>query len=66
MKNKKIQFGRHYPLAIHQLKALKKMFKNQKYPNAENLSRKCISLPIDPNLKSGEITKIYQTINSVT
>jgi dTDP-4-amino-4,6-dideoxygalactose transaminase len=66
LKNKKIQFGRHYPLAIHQLKALKKMFKNQKYPNAENLSRKCISLPIDPNLKSGEITKIYQTINSVT
>ena len=42
----KIQFGFHYPKSINQLSALKKFFKNQKYPNSENLAKKCLSLPI--------------------
>ena len=38
---KKIQFGKHYPQPIHQLKcSKKKTFKNQTYPNAENFSKK--------------------------
>ena len=60
-----IQFGFHYPYPIHKLKALKKMFKNQKYPNAEKLAKKGFSLPIDPNLKKYEINKILKVINSL-
>lgn len=66
LKINKIQFGRHYPFAIHQLKALKQKFKGQRFPNAENLAKKCISLPIDPNLNKIEINKICKAINSVT
>ena len=54
----------HYPYAINQLKALKKIFKNQKYQNAEKLARESLSLPIDPNLKKNEIKKITKVLNS--
>lgn len=60
----KIQHGFHYPKSINQLSALKKFFKNQKYPNSENLAKKCLSLPIDPTLKNAEINKIIKVLNS--
>lgn len=60
----KIQFGFHYRYALHQLKALKKFFKNQKYPNSEKLAKEGISLPIDPNLTLREIKKITKVLNS--
>ncbi len=63
-KKHNIQFGFHYPYPIHKLKALKDMFKNQKYPNAEKLAKKGLSLPIDPNLKKIEINKILKVVNS--
>ena len=64
LNKKKIEYLIHYPYAIHQLKALKKIFKKQKYPNAEKLARESLSLPIDPNLKKNEIKKITQVLNS--
>ena len=60
----KIQYGFHYPYAIHQLKSLKNIFKKQKYPNSEKLAKECVSLPIDPNLKLSDLKKISKTINS--
>lgn len=59
----KIPFGRHYPFAIHQLSCFKKKFGNQKYKIAEDLAKKCISLPINPLLKKKEIKKIIKIIN---
>ena len=64
LNKKKIEYLIHYPYAIHQLKALKKIFKKQKYPNAEKLARGSLSLPIDPNLKKNEIKKITKVLNS--
>ena len=64
LKKKKIQYGLHYPYAIHELRSLKKIFKNQKFLNAERLARQCVSLPIDPNLSITDQKKIINTLNS--
>lgn len=63
LKNNKIEYGIHYPISINNLKLLKKRYKNYKYPNAETLSKQCISIPIDPLLKKSEIMRIIKTIN---
>ena len=64
LKKNGIQYGLHYPYAIHELRSLKKIFKNQKFFNAERLARQCISLPIDPNLSIIDQKKIIKTLNS--
>ncbi len=63
-KKKKIPFGFHYPNSINKITSLKKLFKNQKYPNAERISNEGISLPIDPNLTNKNLIKIIKVINS--
>ena len=64
MDKNKIQTGIHYPKAIHEHQALKKMFKNQKFPNASRLAKECVSIPIDPYLKKKEVDYIIKIINS--
>ena len=64
LKKMKIQYGFHYPYAIHQLKVFKKYFKKTSYPNSELLSKHGISIPIDPNLKSREISYIVNKLNN--
>ena len=63
LKNNKIQYGFHYPYAIHQLNVFKKRFKNKRYKNAEILAKNSISLPIDPNLSKKELNYIVKTLN---
>ena len=63
--SKKIDFGFHYPFAIHQLAVFKKMFSGKKFKNAELLAKNGISLPIDPNLKQIELKIIVNTINAL-
>ncbi len=63
-KKKKIPFGFHYPYALNQIHALRKFFKNQKYPNAEKIASQGISLPIDPNLRNKDLRKVVKVINS--
>ena len=60
----KIQFGFHYPYALHQLKILKNKFRNLKFKNSEIIAKKGISIPIDPNLTKKEIKYIINKINS--
>ena len=64
LKKANIQYGFHYPYAIHQLKAFRGKFKNQKFPNSEILSKYGISIPIDPNLTKNEISFIIKTLNN--
>ena len=64
LNKKKIEYLIHYPYAIHQLKVFKKYFKNTSYPNSELLSKYGISIPIDPNLKSKEISYIVNKLNN--
>jgi len=61
----KIPNGKHYPLPLHKLPALKKMFINKKFENSEKFSDQGISLPIDPNLKLKEIKLICNILNSI-
>ena len=63
--NEKIQYGKHYPQPIHKLNAVKNIFKNESFPNAENFSNYGLSLPIDPNLKKKELVKICNILNSI-
>ena len=65
LKKNHIQYALHYPKSINQLEVFKKLFRNKSYPNAENLAKYCISLPIDPNLKFKEINKIIKLINTI-
>ena len=62
LKSNKISYGIHYPVSINNLKIIKK-FAKKKFPNAEILSKQCISIPIDPYLKKNEINKIIKVIN---
>tara|TARA_Y100001970_G_scaffold232976_1_gene290223 strand:+ start:4071 stop:5165 length:1095 start_codon:yes stop_codon:yes gene_type:complete len=63
LNKKKIQYGFHYPYAIHQLSVFKKRFNNKSFKNAEMLAKKSISLPIDPNLSKKELNYIVNTLN---
>lgn len=60
---KKIQYGFHYPYAIHQLAVFRKRFANKSFKNAEILAKNSISLPIDPNLSKIELNYIVKTLN---
>ena len=62
-KKHKIQYGFHYPKSINQIDSLKKIFKNNKYINSENLAKKCFSIPIDPTLNKKQILKIVNVLN---
>tara|TARA_E500000178_G_C16939149_1_gene715500 strand:+ start:266 stop:1351 length:1086 start_codon:yes stop_codon:yes gene_type:complete len=64
LKKSKIQYGFHYPFAIHQLEVFKKYFKREKFPNSEMLAKNGISIPIDPNLSKKEINYIISKLNS--
>ena len=64
LKKAKIQYGFHYPYAIHQLDALKKYFQKEKFPNSEMLAKYGISIPIDPNLSKKEVNYIISQLNS--
>ena len=48
----------------HQLDALKKYFKKEKFPNSEMLAKYGISIPIDPNLSKREVKYIISQLNS--
>ena len=62
-KNNNIQYGFHYPKSINQIDSLKKIFKNNRFINSENLAKKCFSIPIDPTLSKKEIFKIVKILN---
>ena len=63
LNNKKIQYGFHYPYAVHQLSVFKKRFSNKRFKNAEILAKNSISLPIDPNLSKKELNYIVKSLN---
>tara|TARA_Y100000590_G_scaffold408034_1_gene498819 strand:+ start:1 stop:852 length:852 start_codon:yes stop_codon:yes gene_type:complete len=64
-KKKSIQFGLHYPFAIHQLDVFKSQFKNKKFINSERIAKEGISIPINPNLSKKNIKIIIRTLNTL-
>jgi dTDP-4-amino-4,6-dideoxygalactose transaminase len=63
-KKNNIQYGLHYPISINNLFFVKKKFKGKLFPNAENLAKKGLSLPVNPELKLRDIKKISNILNS--
>ncbi len=64
LKKSNIQYGFHYPYAIHELQVFKGYFKSEKFPNSEMLSKYGISIPIDPNLTKKQISYVINKLNS--
>ena len=64
LKKNKIQYGFHYPYAIHQLNVFKKYFKKEKFKNSEILAKYGISIPINPLLTNKEVSYIISKLNS--
>ena len=64
LKRSQIQFGFHYPHAIHQLEVFKKIFKKKRFSNAEILAKYGISIPINPLLTKKEVLYIINKLNS--
>ena len=63
LNKKKIPYGRHYPKAVHELVAVRKMFKNKKYENSERLAHYGLSLPTNPMLKLSDLKYICKSLN---
>ncbi len=64
LQDNNIPFSFHYPFALNQLSSLKSFFRKKKFPNAEQLAREGISIPINPNLKNENLVKIVKVLNS--
>ena len=64
LKKNQIEFGFHYPHTINQMRYYKKNFKLETFRNAEKLAKECLSLPIDPMLKTKEINLVIKTLNN--
>ena len=64
LKKNKIQYGFHYPYAIHQLDVFKKNFRKEKFKNSEMLAKYGISIPINPLLTNKEVSYIISKLNS--
>ncbi len=66
MNEKKIGALIHYPIPLHLQKAFSYLgHKVGDFPVAEDIARKCISLPMYPELKESQIVEICQIFNQV-
>jgi dTDP-4-amino-4,6-dideoxygalactose transaminase len=54
----------HYPIPNHQSGAFKEVFRNAKYPVAEEICRTCLSLPIGPHLTTDDASRIAEIVCS--
>jgi len=62
LKKENIETFIHYPLIINKVPAFRNLLK-QKYPNAETLSKKIISLPFHPYMTKNQIDYIFKKIS---
>ena len=64
LKNHGINAGFHYPVPCHLQKAFSNLgHKVGDFPNAEELSNHCLSLPMYPELNSEDQTRVINAIN---
>ena len=62
---KKILCQIHYPYTLNKLKPFKKVSRKNGYlKNSERWSKECLSLPIHPKLKIGEINNVVKEIKN--
>ena len=54
----------HYPYSLNKLKAFKNKIKKIKLKNSELWAKKCLSLPIHPNLSKNEVKVVVKEIKN--
>jgi dTDP-4-amino-4,6-dideoxygalactose transaminase len=65
LSSKGIETKIHYPILLHRMKAYKDKFLiKEKFPVAEYLSKKILSLPLNSNLSAKQIYYIFKKISS--
>lgn len=65
LKEHDIDCSVNYPMSLQQQPALKEYVRNKSMPNAEDISRRCISLPVHPGLTSNEIHNIVDAVKEI-
>ena len=64
MEEKGIECNRHYPVPCHLQKAYEALaYKEGDCPNAEDLARKCVTLPLFPEMMEEEIEAVIKACN---
>lgn len=62
MGKKGIGVGVHYPEPIHRQPQYKRFFKGQKFPVAERVAKRVVSLPCYPEMKDDEIDQVIRAV----
>ncbi len=65
LNDKQIANAIYYPVPLHKQIAYKATFKNLNLPVTEEISQKCLSLPIFPELTTMQISQVITTIKSI-
>ena len=66
LKEKDIPSMIYYPRGIHQQEAYRWMgLRNEDYPNTIEATKRCLSLPMHPYLKEGEVDMICKVFEIV-
>lgn len=61
--SREIGHGRHYPIPIHQMECFKGFhFYQSKFPNAEYLAYKTISVPVFPGMSEDEVISVCNAV----
>ena len=63
LKDRGIETGIHYPLAVHELPVFSKTFYGQHFPIAEKIAHQGISLPMCPKITQGEIDYVIACVS---
>lgn len=65
LKGRGINSARHYPIPCHLQNAFKYLgYKKSDFPQAEKLSRHCVSLPMFPELNEAEVSYVIEMCNA--
>ena len=54
--------GIHYPLGCHEQPSFQEQFGRLKLPGTEKLSKTCLSLPIFPEMRTEEVTRVIDVL----
>ncbi len=55
----------HYPKALHQQPALRKLYENQHFPYAERAASRVVSLPFHPYMQQETVEQVAMTLNDL-
>lgn len=54
----------YYPIPLHRQDVFAEQFRNLSLPRAENVARRCLSLPIWPEMSDGQIVRVTEAVRA--